>query len=144
MGIDLSAGMVAEARRRFPDGHYEVGDLRRLMRPPAGAGWATVLGWYSLIHLAESELPEAVAALTRPLAPGGRLVLAMHAGDEVRHVAEWFGHEVDLDVVLVDPPRVRDVVERAGLVDLEWYHRGPMAARGETTERFYLLARKPG
>jgi uncharacterized protein YceH (UPF0502 family) len=33
MGIDLSPGMVAEARRRFPDGSYEVGDLRRLSRP---------------------------------------------------------------------------------------------------------------
>ena len=38
-----------------------------------------MLGWYSLIHLAASELPDAVAALARPLAPGGWLVLAMHA-----------------------------------------------------------------
>ena len=30
--------MVAEARRRFPDGDYQVGDLRRLMRPTSGAG----------------------------------------------------------------------------------------------------------
>ena len=35
-GIDLSPAMVAEARRRFPDGAYEVGDLRRLMRPDLG------------------------------------------------------------------------------------------------------------
>ncbi len=142
-GIDLSPGMVAEARRRYPDGQYEVGDLRRLMRPTTGPGWSAVLGWYSLIHLAESELPDAVAALARPLAPGGLLVLAMHAGDEVRHVDDWFGHEVDLDFPLVDPTHVREVVERAGLNDVEWYRRGPVASREETTERFYLLARKP-
>lgn len=142
MGIDLSPGMVAEARRRYPDGRYDVGDLRRLMRPPSGPGWSAVLGWYSLIHLAESELPDAVAALTRPLAPGGLLVLAMHAGDEVRHVDDWFGHEVDLDFPLVDPTHVLEVVERAGLGDVEWYRRGPVASRDETTERFYLLARR--
>ncbi len=70
-------------------------------------------------------------------------MLALHAGDRIRHLDSWFGHEVSLDVVLHDPAEVRSVVEAAGLVDVEWYLRGPRTARGETTERFYLLARKP-
>ena len=129
MGIDLSPAMVPEARRRFPGHSFEVGDLRRLSRPPTSSGWAAVLAWYSLIHLAASELPGAVAALVRPLAPGGWLVLGLHAGAEVRHLDEWFGHEVDLDVVLHEPAFVVGVVEAAGLVDLEWYLRGPHAQR---------------
>jgi hypothetical protein len=101
-----------------------------------------VLAWYSLIHLASSELPEAVAALARPLAPGGWLVLGLHAGAEVRHLSDWFGHEVDLDVVLHDPAFVVGVVEAAGLVDVEWYVRGAVHTRGETSQRVYVLARK--
>ncbi len=143
MGIDLSPAMVSEARRRFPGRSFEVGDLRRLTRPATSSGWAAVLGWYSLIHLAASELPDAVAALVRPLAPGGWLVLGLHAGAEVRHLDEWFGHEVDLDVVLHEPASVAGVVAAAGLVDLEWYLRGPLTARGETTQRLYVVARKP-
>jgi uncharacterized protein len=143
-GIDLSPAMVAEARRRFPGGTYEVGDLRRLSRPSAGPGWAAVLGWYSLIHLAASELPDAVAALVRPLVPGGWLVLAMHAGAEVRHLDEWFGHDVDLSFVMHDPAFLVGVVESAGLLDIEWYLRGPVTARGETTQRLYVVGRKPG
>jgi hypothetical protein len=135
--------MVSEARRRFPGRGFEVGDLRRLGRPASSPGWAAVLGWYSLIHLAASELPQAVAALVRPLAPGGWLVLGMHAGTEVRHLDEWFGHEVDLDFVLHEPASVVGVVETAGLVDLEWYLRGPVTARGETTQRLYIIGRKP-
>jgi SAM-dependent methyltransferase len=142
-GIDLSPAMVTEARRRFPGVSYETGDLRRLARPATSAAWSAVLAWYSLIHLAASELPEALAALTRPLAPGGRLLLALHAGDEVRHLDEWFGHEVDLDVVLHEPGLVVDLVESAGLVDVEWYLRGPLTSRGETTRRLYVVARKP-
>ncbi|HEX8497298.1 MAG TPA: DUF480 domain-containing protein [Actinomycetales bacterium] len=141
LGIDLSPQMVAEARRRFPDGRYEVGDLRRLSRPATSSAWAAVLGWYSLIHLAASEVPDAVRALVRPLAPGGWLVLALHAGAEVRHVDEWFGHEVDLDVVQHEPMSVVGVVEAAGLVDVEWFVRGPVAARGETTRRLYVVGR---
>jgi uncharacterized protein YceH (UPF0502 family) len=142
-GIDLSPAMVAEARRRFPGASFAVGDLRRLGRPPAASGWAAVLGWYSLIHLAGSELPEAIAALARPLAPGGWLVLAMHVGAEVRHLDEWFGHAVDLDFVLHEPTSVVAMVEAAGLVDTEWYRRGPVTARGETTERLYVVGRRP-
>jgi uncharacterized protein YceH (UPF0502 family) len=142
-GLDVSPAMVAEARRRFPDVGYEVGDLRRLSLPPTSAAWAAVLAWYSLIHLAASELPEALAALTRPLAPGGWLVLALQAGAEVRHVDEWFGQAVDLDVVLHEPASVVGLVEAAGLVDVEWYLRGPLRARGETTRRLYVIGRKP-
>ncbi len=142
-GLDLSSGMVAEARRRFPDGSYEVGDLRRLMRPTYGAGWAAVLAWYSLIHLAASEIPEALAALTRPLLPGGWLVVALHAGSEVRHFDEWFDAPIDLDFVLHDPAEIVAQVEAAGLRDVEWYLRGPIPSRDETTQRLYVVGRKP-
>jgi uncharacterized protein YceH (UPF0502 family) len=142
-GLDLTPEMVEEARRRHPGVTYEVGDLRRLLRPATYDGWGAVLAWYSLIHLAASELPDAIASLVRPLRAGGWLVLALHAGAEVRTITEWFGHEVDLDVVLHDPTEVVAVVERAGLENVEWYHRGPFTARGESTERLYVLARKP-
>jgi uncharacterized protein YceH (UPF0502 family) len=143
MGIDLSPAMVAEARRRFPGPTFEVGDLRRLIRPATSSGWAAVLGWYSLIHLAPSELPDAVAALVRPLAPDGWLVLGLHAGAEVRHLDDWFGHEVELDFVQHDPAYVVGVAENAGLVDIEWYVRGPITARDETTQRLYVVGRRP-
>ncbi len=142
-GIDLSPGMIEQARSRFPEGTYEVGDLRRLMRPVTATGWSAVLGWYSLIHLAGSELPDAVAALARPLAADGWLVLAMHAGSLVRHNDEWFDVPIDLDFVYHEAADVVAVVEAAGLVDVEWYLRGPMTHRGETTNRLYVVAHKP-
>jgi uncharacterized protein len=142
-GLDISPEMVDEARRRNPGVTYQVGDLRQLIRPTNHDGWGAVLAWYSLIHLAASELPGAIAALVRPLRTNGWLVLALHTGAEVLNVTDWFGHEVDLDFVLHDRAEIVALAERAGLVDLEWYHRGPHSVRGETTERLYVLARKP-
>jgi hypothetical protein len=113
------------------------------MRPTTHDGWGAVLAWYSLIHLAASELPAAIGSLVRPLRPNGYLVLALHAGAEVRTITDWFGQEVDLDVVLHHPADVVTLVEQAGLRDIEWYHRGPLTARGETSQRLYVLARKP-
>lgn len=142
-GLDLTPEMVEEARRRYPQGRYDVGDLRRLMRPESAAGWGGVLAWYSLVHLADSELPGALDALVRPLSPGGLLVLAMQAGDQVRRVTEWHGVEgLALDLVHRDPESVLALVAGAGLTDVEWYLRGPLAGHGETSRRLYVLARK--
>lgn len=143
-GLDLSPAMVAVARERHPELTFEVGDLRRLMRPAGASGWGAVLAWYSLIYLAESELPSAVGALARPLAPGGLLVVALHAGAGVKTAHTWFDREVDLEVVLHDPEVVRAAFATAGLVDVEWYLRGPIGSRGETTDRLYVLGRRPG
>lgn len=143
VGLDISPAMVAEARQRFPGRRFEIGDLRRLTGPTTAPSWKAVLGWYSLIHLAPSELPAAVAGLIRPLAPGGWLVLGLHSGAEIRHTADWFGHPVDLDFVLHEPAYVVEVVSGAGLVELEWYVRGPITGRGETTQRVYVIGRKP-
>jgi uncharacterized protein YceH (UPF0502 family) len=141
-GLDLTPAMVEQARARFPGIRFDLGDLTRLMRPEAADGWGAVLGWYSLIHLAGSELPDAVAALARPLAPGGMLVLGLHGGREVQRMTSWFGHEVELDVVLHEPAEVVAAVCAAGLGDVEWYLRGPLEARGETTQRLYVVGRR--
>ena len=113
------------------------------MRPTSAPGWSAVLAWYSLVHTAGSELPEVIATLARPLVPGGWLVVALHQGAEVLHADDWFEVPIDLDFVLHDRAEVVALAEAAGLVDVEWYTRGALAARGETTDRFYVLARKP-
>ncbi len=142
-GLDLSPDMIREAHDRFPGLTFTVGDLRMLMRPAAGDGWAAVLAWYSLIYLAPSELPGAVAALARPLRSGGLLVLALHAGEGLRTAGTWFDQPVELEVVLHDSSAVVDTVKAAGLTDVEWFVRGPVGSRGETFPRLYVLARKP-
>lgn len=142
-GTDLVPEMIAQARRRFPQATYEVGDLRRLLRPAAADGWGAVLAWYALVHLTPAETADAVAALVRPLRPGGWLVYAGHAGSDTVHHDDWFGADVDLDFVLQEPATIAGVFERAGLVDIEWYRRSPVASRGETTERAYVLGRLP-
>lgn len=142
VGSDLSPGMIAQARRTFPDIEFEVRDLRRLMRPADADGWGVVLGWYALVHLADSELRQAIAALARPLRAGGHVVLSLFAGPAIRHVAEMWDVPVDLDFVEHDPATVIAAVEAAGLTDLEWYERGSAPQEGERVHRFYLIGRR--
>lgn len=142
VGYDLAPAMIAQARRRYPGLSFEVGDLRRLLRPPTAGGWGAIVAWYSLGHLAPSELTDAFAALGRVLNPRGTLALALHVGDDVRHEVELAGAEVDMELVLHDPGQVREALAAAGLSITEWYLRGPKP--GEfPADCYYVLARRP-
>ncbi|MDQ6659184.1 MAG: DUF480 domain-containing protein [Actinomycetota bacterium] len=141
-GFDLSPGMIKQARLDHPDLRFEVGDLTRLLRPHSAAGWAAMTAWYSLVHLADSELLRVLADLARVLSPGGVLALAVHTGDRIQHADELFGVAVDLDFVLHDRRRLLAAVAEAGLVDVEWYLRGPNPSIEVATERLYVLARR--
>jgi hypothetical protein len=146
-GFDLAPGMVAEARRRFPELRFEVADLRSPPSPPAGGGWAVITAWYSLVHLAASEVPDAVVALVGALRAGGWLAVAVHEGDEIQQATDWFGTGTDLAFTLHRRGAVVDAFAAAGLVDVEWYVRNassPTEAQTEAqTERIYVLGRRP-
>lgn len=61
----------------------------------------------------------------------------------MRHHAEWFDVAVDLHLVMYEPEEVAALVAAAGLGEIEWYRRGPLAHRGETANRLYVVARRP-
>ncbi|MFE1316088.1 class I SAM-dependent methyltransferase [Kitasatospora phosalacinea] len=78
-GLDLSAGMLAQARLAHPARPFVRGTLTAL--PLADGSLGAVLARYSLIHLPPAELPAALAELHRVLAPGGLLLTGFFAAD---------------------------------------------------------------
>lgn len=140
-GIDLSPAMVDQARALHPELDVHVGNLHGLLKPRDAAGWSAVTAWYALVHLAGSELGDALRELARVLVPGGVVAIALHIGDEVRHVTELFGAQVDLNFVLHDRHEVVAAAGSAGLLDTQWYLRSPDPAVEVETERLYLIGR---
>ncbi len=143
-GFDRAPAMVDEARRRFGELPFVVADLADLPAPEGAAadGWSAVVAWYSLVHLAGSELRPVVAGLAGGLVPGGWLGVAVHVGGAVRHVDESFGRAIDVDLVLHDPALVLAAFATAGLTEVEWYQRGPLEGVEMATERLYVLGRR--
>ena len=139
VGLDLSPAMLEQARTRHPDVRFEQGDLRSLMRPTGAAGWSVVLSWFSLVYTAPHDLVDAVAALARPMAPGGTLVLGCLTGGGTRRVTEWYGREVGFTIVKHTREAVLEAVGKAGLAEVRWYERG--AGEGETSDRLFVVAR---
>ncbi|THA60928.1 class I SAM-dependent methyltransferase [Streptomyces sp. A0958] len=138
-GIDLSPGMVAEARRRHPGLRFEVGTMSAL--DLADGSLRGAVAWYSLVHTPPEELGPYVAEFHRVLSPGGHLLLAFKAGGgEGVRLEHAYGHPVDLDVYRFVPERVAGLLVRAGFEVRARLVRA--ADPAERTPQAFLLAQR--
>lgn len=142
VGVDLSEGMLAQARGSHPGLPVAAGDLLAL---PLGDGTlAAAAAFYSLIHLPVGAEVAALAEIRRVLAPGGVLLAAVHVGEEVRHLDEWWGHPVSVDFRFVTMTALAGWAERAGLAVEDVLERDPYPEVEVETRRGYLRAVRPG
>lgn len=144
VGFDPSPAMVAAAQAAHPDVPFQRAGLAQFLRPRNAEAWGVVVAWFSLIHLAASELPDALTTLARTVRVGGWVLVALHAGDGIVHADEWLGRPIDLDVVLHDRAQVVAAATAAGLTVLESYTRGALRPPHGTErfDRLYVLARR--
>ncbi|MBW8876107.1 MAG: methyltransferase domain-containing protein [Acidobacteria bacterium] len=138
-GIDLSAGMVAVARRRNPGLSFQVGDMRQLDLPDATL--AGVVAFYSIVHFEPAELTAIMIEMRRTLAPGGLALISFHVGDQVVHVEDLFGARVSLSFRFHVPRDVIEALRSANLEVIEHVEREPYEGAEYPSRRCYLLAR---
>lgn len=140
-GIDLSPRMIEVARSRSPGLSFLVGDFTQL--PVADGSQGAVVAMYALVHTPRGQLGRPIAALTRALAPGGLLLVALHEGAEDVHPDALWGIPIDLTWHFHPAPDLLDAIDRAGLERLEFLVRWPYPEAEHPSRRVYALARKP-
>ncbi|MFF5972075.1 class I SAM-dependent methyltransferase [Streptomyces sp. NPDC012769] len=145
-GIDLSPRMVALARRAHPELGFAVGSMTAL--PVADVALAGILAYYSTHHVPPELLPAVYAEFRRVLAPGGRLMIAGHVGEddgegECRHHTEAYGGlPVSFDSHFLPPDRIVRLLEEAGFVVTARLTQEP--APGQKRRYGTFLAVSPG
>jgi SAM-dependent methyltransferase len=140
-GVDLSEGMLAQARRLNPDLEFHQGDMLALSDPDESWGGAAV--FYSLIHIPRDRVPQALAELRRVLRPGGALLIAVHIGQETVHRDELWGRPISIDFIFYEPEVLERQLREAGFVVDQVVVREPYPEVEVATRRAYLMAHKP-
>ncbi|MEU1534434.1 class I SAM-dependent methyltransferase [Streptomyces fagopyri] len=113
-GVDLSSGMIENARRLYPECRFSVASATDLDLEESSLGG--VLGWWSLFNLPRDVLPQVLAMFARALKPGGHFITATHVGDEdLLRTEAYGGVPVRWTTHKWRPERLVDLVERAGL-----------------------------
>lgn len=138
-GIDLSAGMIAVARRTSPELTFEAAELSDL--PYADRQLGGVFAWYSIIHSPPGELPRIFAEFFRVLAPGGHALLSFQVGEGHRHLTRAYGHDVSMEAHFFTPEIVAGHLTGAGFTVIAQMTR--QARAHEKTPQAVLLARRP-
>jgi SAM-dependent methyltransferase len=140
-GMDLSAAMIAIARRLSPGINFVQGDLAAI--DAADGTWSGIVTFYSLIHLPRSELVPTLRGLRRVLRPGGLLLLAFHLGEQNLHLDEWLGYRIQVDVCFFRRAEIEGFLAQAGLEIEEVVERDPYPEVEYQSRRAYLFARRP-
>jgi len=81
--------------------------------------------------------------MVRVLRAGGLLLLAFHAGDEVVHEEELWGHKLCMNFLFFQPTEIRLGLEGAGFVIERIVERDPYPEVEYQSQRAYIFARKP-
>lgn len=139
LGVDISAGQVARARRNVPDATFLEADMTSLELPDAS--FDAVVAFYSLTHVPRDELAGLLVRIRSWLRPGGVLIATMGVEDDPGTVeAAWLG--VEMYFSHFSAPRNRRLVEKAGLVVEEAEVRAEPEDRHDA--RFlWVVARRP-
>lgn len=141
IGLDLSPGMVAVARRDHPDLAFTVGSIVDL--PYADASVDAALYWYSVIHSPDALVPQIVAETARVVRPGGHVLLAFQVGSGSRDVANSYralGHDVSLTRFHRTPDQMIDALDVAGFETAVRLSRAPV--EGEKDPQAFLIANR--
>lgn len=138
VGIDLSQEMIKCAASLHTGIQFCVGDMRQLNVPDGSL--AGIVAFYSIVHMEPVELPCVMLELRRVLSPDGLALLAFHVGEQVVHVDELFGAQVDLDFRFHSPGTVIKALQSAHFEVIEHVEREPYEGAEHQSRRCYLLA----
>jgi len=139
-GLDLSPGMLEQARKLNPDIPFREGNMMAL--DIADGTLAGVAAFYAIVNIAKPSLPSVFREIQRVLHPGGLLLLAFHTGDEVLHEDELWGQKISMDFLLLPPSEIKRDLEAAGFTIEEVVERGPYPEVEYQSRRAYIFARK--
>lgn len=139
VGTDESDVMLELARRRVPDGDFQLRDLRDL-GDELGT-FDAIASYLALLMLPRADVPATLRGLAARLRPGGRLAVGMVLGDIDMLEISFLG--VPVKVTAYPPDDLAALVADAGftvdstaLVEVD-------AEPGRVETQVFLLATKP-
>lgn len=143
-GVDLSAGMLAQARANVPDADFVQADFADLTDggPLAVGSFEGIAAFFSLLMLPKKEIPGTLRAIRDLLTPGGLLVVSMVEADLDNVPIPFLGHIIRVSGYLRD--ELRHVVADAGfeVIKEDSYAYAPASTDVPPEEQIFLSCRR--
>ncbi len=141
LGVDLSLGMVEQARKLNPGIEFQQGNMFSL--DVQDEVWGGIAAFYSLVHIPREKVIQVLQEFKRVLRPNGLLLIAFHQGQQINHVDELWGKKVSLDFIFFQRAEMEAYLKVAGFELEDSFERPPYEGVEVQTQRVYIFARKP-
>lgn len=143
-GVDLSPGMLAQARAHVPAADFVRADIADLYDdgPLAPDSFGGVTAFFSLLMLPREEIPYALRAIHGLLEPGGVFALSMVEADVDYVAIPFLGHTIRVSGYLRD--ELHQVVTDAGfeMIKEDSYAYAPASIDVPPEEQIFLYLRR--
>jgi SAM-dependent methyltransferase len=143
-GVDLSSGMLAQARANVPEAELLQADMADIVDGGALApgSFAGVAAFFSLLMLPRDEIPTTLRSIHALLRPDGLLALSMVEADVDNVSIPFLGHTIRVSGYLKD--ELRHVVADAGfeVIKEDSYAYAPASIDVPPEEQIFLSCRR--
>ena len=140
-GLDLSPGMVEQARKLNPGIRFREGNMMSL--DLGDETLAGIAAFYAIVNIPRQSLPVVFGEIHRVLSSDGLLLLGFHAGDEVIREEELWGQKISMNFLFFQPAEIKLGLEAASLTIEQIIEREPYPDVEYPSRRAYIFARKP-
>jgi len=140
-GLDLSAGLLEQARIPHPGLHFRKANMLDL--DFENQSIAGIVAFYAIVHFSEDQVERAFREVFRVLQPEGIFLLTYHIGEEPIHIKEFLGKAVDISFMFFRTDFISRCLEDCGFHSIDVSERDPYPQVEYQSRRAYVFAKKP-
>ncbi len=141
-GLDLSERILEQARKNYPEIHFQKGNILELEFENDSIAGA--VAFYAIVHFTDEQVGVAFNEAFRVLQPGGLFLFTYHIGEEKIRIEEFFGKKIDIDFMFFSSDFISSCLKWSGFEKIEIIEREPYPEVEYESRRAYVFAKKPG
>ncbi len=139
-GLDLSAAIIGEAKRRYPHIEFHQGSM--LNTGFADDSVAAIVSFYAIVHFSPGQVAAAFREMRRVLRDSAPVLLTYHIGDSTMCLTEFLGRDIDIDFMFFPTAFIVNTLRQNGFDIIECMEREPYPEVEYQSRRAYVFARK--
>lgn len=140
IGIDISPGMIRQAKSLHKKLKFEAGDMLELEYDDEYFSSATA--FYAIVNFSYAQVKKAFMEINRVLKVNGQFLFSFHIGEETVHLENFLDEDVDIHFYFFKTEEIIDLLKKTGFKIITAAERFPYDGIEHPSKRAYILCRK--